>query len=137
VTEELDAIRTLGLSPIQLLVLPRLCALVIVVPLLTVYADVLGVLGGALVAFNRLDLSLTEFLSRFEEWVALRHFLIGIGKAPFFAMIIAVVGCYQGFQIRGNVDDVGLRTTLSVVQSIFLVIVFDALCSIAFSWWYL
>lgn len=135
VTEELDAIRTLGLSPIQLLVLPRVCALVIAVPLLTVYADVLGVLGGALVAFNRLDLSLTEFLSRFEEWVALRHFLIGVGKAPFFAMIIAVVGCYQGFQIRGNVDDVGLRTTLSVVQSIFLVIVFDALCSIVFSWW--
>lgn len=135
VTEEFDAIRTLGLSPIQLLVLPRVCGLVIAVPLLTVYADVLGVFGGALVAFNRLDLSLTEFLSRFEEWVALRHFLIGIGKAPFFAMIIAVVGCYQGFQIRGNVDDVGLRTTISVVQSIFLVIVFDAMCSIVFSWW--
>jgi len=135
VTEELDAIRTLGLSPIQLLVLPRVCALMIAVPLLTVYADVLGVLGGALVALNRLDLTFREFFSRFEEWVALRHFLIGIGKAPFFAMIIAVVGCYQGFQIRGNVDDVGLRTTLSVVQSIFLVIVFDALCSIVFSWW--
>lgn len=137
VTEELDAIRTLGLSPIRLLVLPRVCALVIAVPLLTVYADVLGVLGGALVAFNRLDLSLTEFVSRFEEWVALRHFLIGIGKAPFFAVIIAMVGCYQGFQIRGNVDDVGLRTTLSVVQSIFLVIVFDAVCSIVFSRWYI
>lgn len=135
VTEELDAIRTLGLSPIQLLVLPRVFALVIAVPLLTVYADILGVVGGALVAFNELNLSLTEFLSRFEEWVALRHFLIGIGKAPFFAMIIALVGCYQGFQIRGSVDDVGRRTTIGVVQSIFLVIVFDAVCSIVFSWW--
>lgn len=135
VTEELDAIRTLGLSPIQLLVLPRLCGLIIALPLLTVYADLLGVIGGALVAFNRLDLTLTEFFIRFEEWVALRHFLIGLGKAPFFAVIIAVVGCYQGFQIRGNVDDVGRRTTISVVQSIFLVIVFDAVCSIMFSWW--
>ena len=135
VTEELDAIRTLGLSPIQLLVLPRVCGLIIAVPLLTVYADILGVLGGAVVAYNRLNLSLTEFFSRFEEWVALRHFLMGLGKAPFFAMIIAVVGCFQGFQIRGNVDDVGRRTTISVVQSIFLVIVFDALCSIMFSWW--
>jgi phospholipid/cholesterol/gamma-HCH transport system permease protein len=134
VTEELDAIKTLGLSPIQLLVLPRVLALVIAVPLLTVYADILGVVGGALVAFNELDLSLTEFLTRFEEWVALRHFLIGVGKAPFFAIIIAVVGCYQGFQIRGNVDDVGRKTTIGVVQSIFLVIVFDAACSIAFSW---
>jgi phospholipid/cholesterol/gamma-HCH transport system permease protein len=135
VTEELDAIKTLGLSPIQLLVLPRVCGLVIALPLLTVYADLLGVVGGALVAFNRLDLTLTEFILRFEEWVALRHFLIGLGKAPFFAVIIAVVGCYQGFQIRGNVDDVGWRTTISVVQSIFLVIMFDAMCSIVFSWW--
>ncbi len=135
VTEELDAIKTLGLSPIQLLVLPRVFALAIAVPLLTVYADILGVAGGALVAFKELDLTFTEFLTRFEEWVALRHFLIGVGKAPFFAVIIAVVGCYQGFQIRGNVDDVGRKTTIGVVQSIFLVIVFDAACSIALSWW--
>jgi phospholipid/cholesterol/gamma-HCH transport system permease protein len=135
VTEELDAIRTLGLSPMQLLVVPRVCALVIAVPLLTVYADVLGVMGGALIASSQLNVSFTEFVSRFEEAVAIRHFFIGIGKAPFFAMIIALVGCYQGFQIRGSVDDVGRRTTISVVQSIFLVIVFDAFCSIVLSWW--
>ncbi|MBA3612097.1 MAG: MlaE family lipid ABC transporter permease subunit [Nitrospirales bacterium] len=135
VTEELDAVRTLGLSPMQLLVLPRVFALVIAVPLLTVYADILGVIGGALVASSQLNVSGVEFVGRFEESVALRHFFLGMGKAPCFAVIIAMVGCYQGFQIRGNVDDVGKRTTIGVVQSIFLVIVFDAVCSIVFSWW--
>ncbi len=135
VTEELDAVRTLGISPIDLLVLPRSFALVIALPLLTVYADVLGVFGGMLIASGQLNVSFTEFLARFEEAVAVRHFLIGLAKAPFFAMIIALVGCYQGFQIRGGVDDVGRRTTISVVQSIFLVIVFDAICSVLTNWW--
>ena len=135
VTEELDAVRTLGISPMSLLVLPRALALVIALPLLTVYADVLGVFGGMLIASGQLNVSFTEFLARFEEAVSVRHFLIGLGKAPFFAAIIALVGCYQGFQIRGGVDDVGRRTTISVVQSIFLVIVFDAICSILLNWW--
>ena len=74
-------------------------------------------------------------VGRFEEAVAVRHFVIGLAKAPFFAMIIAMVGCYQGFQIRGGVDDVGRHTTISVVQSIFLVIIFDAICSILLNWW--
>mgnify|MGYP003352145073 CR=1 FL=1 len=111
VTEELDAVRTLGISPMALLVLPRTLALMIAVPLLTVYADVLGVFGGMLIASSQLNVSFTEFVSRFQEAVAVRHFLIGIGKAPFFAMLIALVGCYQGFQIRGGVDDVGRHTT--------------------------
>ena len=135
VTEELDAVRTLGISPMALLVLPRTLALMIAVPLLTVYADVLGVFGGMLIASGQLNVSFTEFVSRFQEAVAVRHFLIGIGKAPFFAMLIALVGCYQGFQIRGGVDDVGRHTTISVVQGIFLVIVFDAICSILLNWW--
>jgi len=135
VTEELDAVRTLGISPISLLVLPRMLALVVALPLLTVYADVLGVFGGMLIASGQLNVSFPEFVDRFEEAVALRHFLIGIGKAPFFAIIIALVGCYQGFQIRGGVEDVGRHTTTSVVQSIFLVIVFDAICSILLNWW--
>lgn len=135
VTEELDAVRTLGISPIELLVLPRASALVIALPLLTVYADALGVFGGMLIASGQLNVSFTEFLARFEEAVAVRHFLIGLAKAPFFAIIIALVGCYQGFQIRGGVDDVGRHTTISVVQSIFLVIVFDAICSVLTNWW--
>ncbi len=135
VTEELDAVRTLGISPMGLLVLPRALALVIALPLLTAYADVLGVFGGMLIASGQLNVSFTEFVARFEEAVSVRHFLIGLAKAPFFAAIIALVGCYQGFQIRGGVDDVGRHTTISVVQSIFLVIVFDAICSILTSWW--
>ncbi len=135
VTEELDAVRTLGISPMGLLVLPRTLALMIAVPLLTVYADVLGVFGGMLIASSQLNVSFTEFVSRFQESVAVRHFLIGIAKAPVFAMLIALVGCYQGFQIRGGVDDVGRHTTISVVQGIFLVIVFDAICSILLNWW--
>ncbi len=135
VTEELDAVKTFGLSPVELLVLPRVLALIVAVPLLTVYADALGVFGGMLIASNQLDVSAGAFLSRFEEAIALRHFLIGIGKAPFFGAIIALVGCYQGLQIDGGVDDVGRHTTISVVQSIFLVIVFDAVCSILLNWY--
>ncbi len=135
VTEELDAVRTLGISPMNLLVLPRVIGLVIALPLLTVYADVVGVFGGMLIALGELNVSFVEFVARFEEAVPLRHFLIGLGKAPFFAAIIALVGSYQGFQIRGGVDDVGRHTTISVVQGIFLVIVFDALCSILLNWW--
>ncbi|MEW6544641.1 MAG: MlaE family lipid ABC transporter permease subunit [Nitrospirota bacterium] len=135
VTEELDAIRTLGLSPMELLVAPKVLALAIALPLLSVYADAVGVFGGMLIARSDLSISFREFLTRFEDAVALRHFLIGIAKAPVFAVIIALVGCYQGFQIRGGVDDVGRRTTVSVVQAIFLVIVLDAFFSIALNWW--
>ncbi len=135
VTEELDALRTLGISPMNLLVLPRVLALIVALPLLTVFADGIGVFGGMLIASSELQVSFPEFISRFEEAVALRHFLIGVGKAPVFAVIIGLVGCYQGFQIRGGVDDVGRHTTISVVQSIFLVIVFDAFFSVVLSWW--
>ncbi len=135
VTEELDAVRTLGISPMNLLVLPRSLGLIIALPLLTVYADIVGVFGGMLIALGELNVSFIEFIARFEEAVPVRHFLIGLGKAPIFAAIIALVGCYQGFQIRGGVDDVGRHTTISVVQGIFLVIVFDALCSILLNWW--
>lgn len=135
VTEELDALRTLGLSPMKVLVLPKVLALALALPLLTVYADIVGVFGGMLIAANQLGVTFQEFLTRFEEAIALRHFLIGVVKAPVFASIIVLVGCYQGFQIRGGVDDVGRHTTISVVQSIFLVIVFDAFCSILLSWW--
>jgi phospholipid/cholesterol/gamma-HCH transport system permease protein len=135
VTEELDALRTLGISPMSLLVLPRALALLISLPLLTVFADVVGVFGGMLIAWNQLGITFTEFLNRFEYAIALRHYLIGVGKTPVFAVIIALVGCYQGFQVFGGVDNVGRQTTVSVVQGIFLVIVSDAFFSILFSWW--
>lgn len=135
VTEELDALRTLGISPMSLLVLPRALALVIALPLLTVFADVVGVFGGMLIAWSQLGITFTEFLDRFEYAIVLRHYLIGVGKTPVFAVIIALVGCHQGFQVVGGVDSVGRQTTVSVVQAIFLVIVSDAFFSILFSWW--
>ena len=133
VTEEIDAMRTIGISPQELLVLPKVIALIIVMPLLTVFADGLGVFGGMLMARQQLDVSFVEFLDRFVKAVSPTAFMIGIGKAPVFAAIIAMVGCFQGFRTKGGADSVGRQTTRSVVQSIFLVIVADALFSVAFS----
>jgi phospholipid/cholesterol/gamma-HCH transport system permease protein len=133
VTEEIDALRTLGIEPLELLVLPKIIALVIVLPLLTVFADVLGVFGGMLMARAQLGVGMIEFLDRFAENISVTAYLVGIGKAPVFATIIVVVGCFQGFRTHGGAESVGRQTTLSVVQSIFLVIVADALFSIAFS----
>ena len=133
VTEEIDAMRTLGIAPLDLLVLPKILALVIALPLLTVFADVLGVFGGMIMARAQLGVGFGEFLDRFVKAVSITAYLIGICKAPVFAAIIAVVGCFQGFRTKGGADSVGRQTTRSVVQSIFLVIVADALFSIAFS----
>jgi phospholipid/cholesterol/gamma-HCH transport system permease protein len=134
VTEEIDAMRTIGIAPLDMLVLPKLIALLIALPLLTVFADVLGVFGGMIMARAQLGVSPVEFLDRFIKAISVTSYLIGIGKAPVFAFIIVVVGCFQGFRTKGGADSVGRQTTRSVVQSIFLVIVADALFSIAFSW---
>ena len=133
VTEEIDAMRTLGVDPLEMLVLPKVTALVIALPLLTLFADVMGVLGGMLMAHWQLGVSYTEFADRFTKAVSVTAFLVGIGKAPVFAVIIVVIGCFQGLQTRGGADSVGRQTTRAVVQSTFLVIVADALFSIAFS----
>jgi len=133
VTEEIDAMRTLGIAPLDLLVLPKIIALVIALPLLTVFADVLGVFGGMIMARAQLGVGFGEFLDRFVKAVSITAYLIGICKAPVFAAIIAVVGCFQGFRTQGGAESVGRQTTRAVVQSIFLVIVADALFSIAFS----
>jgi phospholipid/cholesterol/gamma-HCH transport system permease protein len=133
VTEEIDAMRTLGICPQEMLVLPKLIALVIALPLLTVFADVLGVIGGMLMAQSQLEVGYVEFIDRLAKAIVLSTFLVGIGKAPVFALIIVIVGCFQGFRTRGGADSVGRQTTRSVVQSIFLVIVADALFSIVFS----
>jgi len=133
VTEEIDALRTLGIAPLDLLVLPKVLALSIALPLLTVFADVLGVFGGMLMARAQLGVGFGEFLDRFVKSGTVTAYLVGICKAPAFAIIIAVIGCFQGFRTRGGADSVGRQTTRSVVQSIFLVIVADALFSVAFS----
>lgn len=134
VTEEIDALHTIGVSPMELLVLPKMLALLVALPLLTVYADIVGVLGGMIIAQSQLDVSFTDFLDRFDDAVNMGTFLAGLGKAPVFAAIIALVGCFQGFRVSGSADSVGRQTTVSVVQAIFLVIVFDALFSVVLSW---
>lgn len=134
ISEEIDALRTIGVGPQELLVQPKIVALVIALPLLTVYADVAGVLGGMVMASSILDISYGVFLDRLEEALSLSSFLTGVSKAPVFAVIIALVGCFQGFQVSGSADSVGRQTTVSVVQSIFLVIVADALFSVIFNW---
>ena len=133
VTEEIDAMRTLGIEPMEMLVLPKIVALLIALPLLTVFADALGVFGGMVMARAQLGVGFGEFVDRFAKAVSATTFLVGIGKAPVFALVIAVVGCFQGFRTHGGADSVGRQTTRSVVQAIFLVIVADALFSIAFS----
>jgi len=133
VTEEIDAMRTLGIDPMELLVLPKVMALTVALPLLTVFADVTGVFGGMIMARARLDVGFFEFIDRFGRELHGASLLIGVGKSLVFALIIATIGCFQGFRTRGSADSVGRQTTLSVVQSIFLVIVADALFSVAFS----
>lgn len=133
VTEEIDGMSTIGIEPIEFLVLPKIFALLVALPLLTVFADVTGVLGGMLMAHSQLDISFHEFLVRFGSVIHLSALLIGVGKALVFAAIIAIVGCYQGFRTKGNADSVGRQTTRSVVQSIFIVIVLDSGFSVIFS----
>jgi len=133
VTQEIDAMRTIGIAPLEMLVLPKLLALLIALPLLTVFADVTGVLGGMLMARSQLGIGYGEFLDRFAQAISVTTYLTGLGKAPVFAAIIVMVGCFQGFRTRGGADSVGRQTTRAVVQSIFLVIVADALFSVVFN----
>ncbi len=134
VAEEIDALRTIGIQPTELLVLPRVMALVIALPLLTVFADITGVAGGMVMASLQLDIGWREFLERFGRELQGASFLVGLGKSLVFALVVAVIGCFQGFRTRGSADSVGRQTTLSVVQAIFLVIVVDAAFSVVFNW---
>jgi phospholipid/cholesterol/gamma-HCH transport system permease protein len=131
--QEIDAMRTLGLDPVEVLVLPRLVGLFITLPMLTVYADLMGLLGGCLMAWGVLGITIPEFLSELRYAVIPRTFWVGVVKAPVFAAIIAAVGCYEGLQVSGGAESVGRLTTLSVVESLFLVILADAAFSVVFS----
>ena len=132
VNEEVDAMRTMGLDPIEVLVLPRVFALIIALPLLTVLADLTGLAGGALATVLVVDISLAQFMERLNDAVPLAAFWVGIVKAPVFGFLIAMVGCREGLVVAGSAESVGRHTTKSVVLSIFLVIVADALFSIFF-----
>ncbi len=130
--EEVDAIRTLGMDPIDLLVIPRVLALVIMLPLLTFVAMIAGLLGGLTVGAYGLDIPPQQYLARMQETMELRHFLVGLVKAPIFALVISLIGCLEGLRVEGTAQSVGERTTSSVVQAISLVIIIDAFAAIWF-----
>lgn len=131
--QEIDAMQTMGMNPIDVLVMPRVAALVIVLPLLTFYADVLGIAGGALMAWAQLGISPANFLFYLRDVVPVENLFVGLIKAPFFAIVIAISGCFEGLKVEQSAESVGIHTTRSVVQSIFLVIVLDALFAVFFT----
>lgn len=130
--EEVDAIRTLGLDPIDLLVIPRLLALIFTLPLLTFIAMIAGLAGGVTVGAFDLDIPPQMYLARMHETIQLRHFLVGLSKAPLFALVIGLIGCLEGLKVSGTAQSVGERTTSSVVQTISLVIILDAIAALWF-----
>lgn len=132
INQEIDAMQTIGLNPMEILVIPRIVSLAIALPILALIADLFGMIGGGVVAWMALDITPTLFISQLINSVSPWTFWVGLIKAPVFAVIIAVVGCYEGLQVSGSAESVGRHTTRAVVESIFLVIIFDALFSIFF-----
>jgi len=130
--DEIDALRAIGMDPVEVLVLPRVLGLVIALPLLTVVADALGLAGGALLSWSLVDIPIAQYVERVNESIANTTFWVGIVKAPVFAAVIALVGTLRGMQVRGSSRELGRLTTVAVVQSIFLVILFDAAFAVLF-----
>jgi len=131
--QEIDALNTMGVTPGQLLLLPRIIGLFIALPLLTMWANLFGVMGGMLMANNMLGVSPHDFLNRFQHEIPVRALWIGLGKAPVFALLISSIGCFEGMKVQGSADSVGKQTTRSVVLAIFFIIIVDAIFSVIFS----
>jgi phospholipid/cholesterol/gamma-HCH transport system permease protein len=132
-TEEVDALRVMGLNPNQVLVIPRVLGLVIALPLLTVFADAAGLLGGAFIGATVLDINVFAFTERLAATISVNDVLVGLTKAPVFAFLIAVTGTLRGMQVKGSAEELGRLTTVAVVQSIFLIIVADAIFTVVYS----
>ncbi|MDE4630354.1 ABC transporter permease [Klebsiella pneumoniae] len=130
--EEIDAIQTMGLNPVELLVLPRVLALLVALPMMTFIGMICGILGGIVVCALTLDISPTMFLTIMQNNVGFEHFWVGMIKAPVFAYLIAIIGCLEGFKVSGSAESVGEHTTASVVHSIFVVILLDAVAALFF-----
>lgn len=130
--QEVDAMKVMSVDPFDALVLPRLAALMIMMPVLTLVADVSGLFGGALVAWAKLDLSPAFFLQRIQENVGVQHFWVGLSKAPVFALVIAAIGARQGMAVGGDVESLGERVTSAVVQAIFAIITIDAIFALIY-----
>lgn len=131
--EEIDALRTMGFSPFDILVIPRVLAALVTFPLLMIWANIFGVLGGMVMTKALYGMNYGDFLGRFDEVIDLTTLMVGLSKAPVFALIISMVGCFQGFQVSHNADSIGIQTTKSVVQAIFLIIIADAVYSVIYS----
>ena len=134
VNEEVDALRTTGVDPVEVLVLPRINALLITLPLLTFFANVAALTGGTIMAVATLDVTYTQFVRQLADAMTLKNFIVGMVKAPVFAFLIGLVGCYEGLQVGGSAESIGRLTTKSVVESIVLVILADATFSVVFSY---
>lgn len=133
ITEEIDALRAIGVPPFEILVFPKVLALIVTLPLLSVFADLMGLLGGAVVANYGYGVSFSVYFQRMPEVVSLTTLWLGLIKAPVFAVVIALIGCMQGLRVRGSAAEVGRATTVSVVQAIFMVIVIDAAFSVLYN----
>ncbi len=131
-TEEIDAMRTIGVSPMEALVLPRVLASMLMMTLVGFLASLMAIVGGAFISSFVLDIPFATFLARVQEVVPIRDLYVGLIKGPVFGLIVALTGCYQGMQVAGNSEDVGLRTTRAVVQAIFMVIVLDSFFAVFF-----
>jgi phospholipid/cholesterol/gamma-HCH transport system permease protein len=131
--EEMDALRVMGLDPIEVLVLPRILALVIALPLLTFIGSMSALTGGGLVCWFYGGMSPDIFLDRLRESISLGHFQVGMIKAPFMALVIGIIACVEGFRVQGSAESLGAQTTASVVKAIFMVIVLDGLFAIFFA----
>ncbi|MCM2328229.1 MAG: ABC transporter permease, partial [Lysobacter sp.] len=130
--EEVDALKVMGVEPMQVLVVPRVIALVITLPLLAFFADIMGLVGGAAISQALLNVSPAQYLARLPSIVDGADLFVGLLKAPVFAFFIAAIGCMHGLRVTGSAESVGRETTRAVVKSIFMVIVLDALFSILF-----
>ena len=133
ITEEISAMRTMGFDPFYFLVIPRVVALIIALPLVIFFADITGILGGMIATKAQVDISYSFFIDRLQEVLSAKHYILGIIKGPFFAVIIAATGCFHGFRVTSDTESIGIETTASVVHAIFFVIACDALFSVIFT----
>ncbi len=134
VNQEVDAMKTLGMDPMEVLVLPRLLAMMVALPLLAFYSNIMAIMGGGIICVTALDLTAPQFLDQLRQAVSLTQLWVGLVKAPVFAFLTAMVGCYEGLKVSGSAESVGVHTTQAVVVAIFLVIVADAVFAIMFNW---
>lgn len=134
INEEIDALNVMGLAPTELLIMPKIIGMFIAFPLLVFWSDLFATFGSMVMSKIMLGVNYIDYINRFKETLGAKQFLLGLSKAPVFALLVSMVGCYQGLQVKGSSESVGLLTTKSVVQALFLIIIADAMFSVLFNW---